>query len=297
MQSFCAWFVLRPTQHRNHVSAHLTAGELDAGASGGEASSLTRTTSNVSLSGAAAGAMTPVPISSGSGAAPGTYNAESPGDDGTVNVPLSAAASPRAPQEGGEPAEAALAPGNLHARTQSDLTAASVSAAAAAGQPSGSSGSASAATAGPSPALRPIHLRSASEVPQSSAGKGGSGPGSLAAARGAAIGPLSLPGPGAAASPAPMSPAAAAAAASLPARCSEWRLKLALSSSASYESLVVALCQCAAGCYTKCGRVRSAALIYLDIAVLYLQQGDVEAACRWVKVNCDGPRVFDQCFK
>jgi hypothetical protein len=82
-----------------------------------------------------------------------------------------------------------------------------------------------------------------------------------------------------------MSPAAAAAAASLPARCSEWRLKLALSRSASYESLVVALCQCAAGCYTKCGRVRSAALIYLDIAVLYLQQGDVEAACRWVWVK------------
>jgi hypothetical protein len=70
----------------------------------------------------------------------------------------------------------------------------------------------------------------------------------------------------------------AAAAATLPKRVGEWRLKLALSSPGAFESCVVALSLLAGGCYALAGRVRTSALIYVDVAVLQLQLGDVEGA-------------------
>lgn len=69
--------------------------------------------------------------------------------------------------------------------------------------------------------------------------------------------------------------------AELPAWLSEWRLRASLTSPGRFESLTKALSLLAARCYARCGRVRTSALIYADVAVMQLQHGDVERASRW----------------
>lgn len=103
----------------------------------------------------------------------------------------------------------------------------------------------------------------------------GEGPGSEAAS----------PRPGTSPLGSPLTEAAVATlgggasdAAKLPAWLTDWRLKLALAGPGAYEDLVRQLTLLSAWCYCKCGRLRTSALLYADVAVMLLQRGQVSTA-------------------
>jgi hypothetical protein len=66
--------------------------------------------------------------------------------------------------------------------------------------------------------------------------------------------------------------------AKLPAWLTDWRLKTALAGPGAYEDLVRQLTLLSAWCYCKCGRLRTSALLYADVAVMLLQRGQVSTA-------------------
>ncbi len=65
---------------------------------------------------------------------------------------------------------------------------------------------------------------------------------------------------------------------------SDWRLKAALAAPGGYEDLVRQLTLLSAWCYCKCGRLRTSALLYADVAVMLLQRGQV----RWAAWRLGG---------
>eukprot|EP00210_Caulerpa_lentillifera_P000161 g156.t1 len=68
---------------------------------------------------------------------------------------------------------------------------------------------------------------------------------------------------------------------------SDWRVRQALSSEELYEDLFVELTLAAAWCYARCGRLRTSALLRVDVAPLLLNHGLDSAAQQLYHMKCD----------